>query len=237
MTDLLAITRRSIAAMVSHLNAELPTAQQFRSVPIAWADACAAALDAIRAEAELTTVKRVRQFMGQIAHESGGFRSLVESVNYKDPERLAKLFSNVQTVEHAERLIQEGPRAIACCIYANKLGNGGIDSGDGYRFRGRGFIMNTGRANYGEVQRYSSLDTVDDPDSLGRPETAARAAAAFWKLHHINAAADEDATDEVTRIVNGASMQGADRRRAWVRAAQAVWPDPKPGMLRQWLGR
>ena len=228
MTEPLAISRGSIALMVARMNEGLPAGQAFRPVPIAWADACATALDAVRAQAELTTPRRLRQFMAQIAHETGGFRSLVESVSYSDAERLAKLFSNVQTVEHARRLIKEGPRAIACCIYANKLGNGGIESGDGYRFRGRGFLMNTGRANYKEVQRYASLDTVDDPDLLGRPGTAAQAAAAFWKLHHLNAAADEDATDEVTRVVNGPGMQGKARRRAWAFAAGAVWPDLAP---------
>jgi putative chitinase len=217
------ITGDAIQQLVTVRNRALPPAQRFMTPPVAWAARCAAALTAPCADAGIDTPRRIRHFMAQVAHETGGFRRLVESVAYKDPARLDKLFSNVHGIEHAERLVAEGPQAIACCIYANKLGNGGIESGDGFRYRGRGFLMNTGRANYQNVQRYSGLPVIDDPDQLGLPEGAAKAAAAFWKDNHLNAAADADEVDEVTRIVNGKAMEGKANRAAWADAGKAVW--------------
>jgi putative chitinase len=218
------ITTQSLVDLVTERNTALPANQRFAIPGLPWASRCAAALEAQRAAAELTTPIRVRHFMAQIAHETGGFRRLVESVAYSKPERLDALFSNVHGIDHAKRLIAEGPEAIGCCIYANKLGNGGIDSGDGFRYRGRGFLMNTGRANYEKVQAYSGLPVVANPDLLGLPEQAAQAAACFWRDNHINAAADADLTDQVTRIVNGSAMEGAANRRGWAEAGKSVWP-------------
>ena len=228
------ITTQSIKDLIAARNGALPPGDRFPQPPIAWVSQCADALEAQREKAALTSPLRVRQFMAQIAHESGGFRRLVENLKYTNPERLEQLFSNVQTVDHARRLIAEGPVAIGSCVYAHRNGNGSIDSGDGYRFRGRGFLMNTGRANYQKVARYASeagyqdMDVVADPDLLGRPDGAAKAAAAFWLDNHLNAAADTNDADEVTRIVNGKSMQGAAQRRGWVEAGEAVWPDAAP---------
>lgn len=192
-------------------------------LPLPRASVFAEAMEAQRELAQLNTPLRVAHFMAQIAHETGGFRSLVESLNYSDPARLDALFSNVHGVEHAKRLIAEGQQAIGSCIYASKLGNGGVDTGDGYRYRGRGFLMNTGKDNYREVERYSELPVVEDPDQLGRPPGAAQAAAAFWTTHHLNAAADADRVDDVTRVVNGKSMQGKAERAAWLAEAKKIW--------------
>src|SRR4051812_42333372 len=85
----------------------------------------AEALDGIVKLAELTRPVRIRHFLAQVAHESGGFRALVESTSYKDPAYLDHTFKNVQGIEHAKRLIADGPQAIGNTIYAHKLGNGG----------------------------------------------------------------------------------------------------------------
>jgi putative chitinase len=185
----------------------------------------AEALEGVRDNAKLDSALRVRHFMAQLAHETGGFRGLVESLDYRDPERLAQMFSNVQSVEHARRLIEAGPVAIGSCIYAFKLGNGSPATGDGYRFRGRGFIMNTGRANYNSVQKYAGFDPAleHDPDSLGQPVAAAEAAAAFWEDRRLNAAADANEIDQITRVVNGPAMAGRQERRAWLAEAEKIW--------------
>ena len=186
----------------------------------------AASLDAALSVAEIDqTPKRVRHFMAQLAHESGGFRGLTESLSYRDPQHLLATFSNVQSLDHANQLIADGPVAIGNWVYANKLGNGDSSSGDGYRFRGRGFIMNTGRANYAEVARYSEEPTVDNPDLLATPDVAAKAAAMFWATRNINIAADADDIQAVTRLVNGRAMQGLADRQARYEVAKEIWAD------------
>lgn len=218
----LVITGQSIQDLVRVYN-KIPAVTDLAIPGLVWAAQCAAALEAERVTAVIDGPLRVAHFLAQIAHETGGFRSLVESTRYTKPEILVKLFRNVHGLEHAQRLVAAGPVAIGNTIYANKLGNGGVDSGDGYRFRGRGFLMNTGRAHYLEVKLSTGVDVIADPDLLGRPPVAAKAAAVFWRDQHLNAAADADSVDEATRIVNGAKMVGAEARREWAKAAKTVW--------------
>lgn len=184
----------------------------------------AEALESVLGTGELSTPRRVRHFMAQIAHESAGFRALVESTNYTDPQRLDELFKNVQGVDHARRLVAQGPQAIGNTIYANKLGNGGPASGDGFRFRGRGFMMITGRANYREIGQLTGLPLEAQPELLGEAGKAAQAAALFWIRRRINLAADADDIDAVTLLVNGAAKLHLKERKDFLTKAKAIWP-------------
>jgi putative chitinase len=203
------------------------TAEQLRAlspdVPLARAAQYAAALTAAVSGSTLTTPLRLRHFMAQLAWESAGFRALVENLNYRNPEVLDRTFKSVQGIDHAKRLIEAGPVAIGNLVYANKLGNGSVDSGDGFRYRGRGFIMTTGRSNYASVATYSKIDVVLNPDLLGTPEQAAVAARCFWEDRHVNAAADADNVREVTRVVNGPALHGLDGRTELVKKAATIW--------------
>ena len=203
------------------------TSEQLRAlspdVPLARAAQYAAALTGAVSGSTLNTPLRLRHFMAQLAWESAGFRALVENLNYRNPDVLDRTFKSVQGVDHARRLIEAGPVAIGNLVYANKLGNGSVDSGDGFRYRGRGFIMTTGRANYASVATYSKIDVVGNPDLLGTPEQAAVAARCFWEDRHINAAADANNVREVTRVVNGPALHGLDGRTELVKKAATIW--------------
>jgi putative chitinase len=188
------------------------------------ATAYGAALEAARASAELTTALRVCQFIGQIATETGGFQSLVESMKYRDPARLDALFSAVHGIDDATTLIAAGEPAIANRVYANRMGNGDAASGDGWTYRGRGFIMLTGRSNYIVAGRDAGLDLVEHPDLLGQAGAAATAAMAYWRVRRINLAADTGDVRAVTRLVNAALVALASRV-AWFNAAKQVWQD------------
>lgn len=192
-------------------------------LPLARALLYADALEAARGIADLKTDLRVAHFMAQIAHESGGLGSLVESTAYTNAVRLDKLFKNVQGVAHAERLIKAGKEAIGNTIYAYKLGNGGPESGDGYRYRGRGFMMITGRSNYKKMGELAGLPLVDNPELLGKAEPAAQAAAYFWKDRKINLAADVDAVTAVTELVNGPAKLHLAERKAYFAKARQIW--------------
>ena len=203
------------------------TAEQLRAlapdVPMARASQYAAALTAAVSGSTLNTPLRLRHFMAQLAWESAGFRALVENLNYRNPDVLDRTFKSVQGVDHARRLIEAGPVAIGNLVYANKLGNGSVDSGDGFRYRGRGFIMTTGRSNYASVATYSKIDVVGNPDLLGTPEQAAVAARCFWEDRHVNAAADANNVREVTRVVNGPALHGLEGRTELLNKAATIW--------------
>jgi putative chitinase len=183
----------------------------------------AEALEAALSFADLNKPLRIRHFMAQIAHESGSFRSLTESTAYKDPHRLDVLFKNVQGLAHAQRLIADGPQAIANTIYANKLGNGGPASGDGFRFRGRGFMMITGRSNYRQLGKLTGMPLEDEPELLGDAGPAAEAAARFWDARRINLAADKNDVGAVTALVNGPAKLHLAERAALLAKAATIW--------------
>jgi putative chitinase len=169
---------------------------------------------------------RLRHFMAQLAHESAGFSGLEEGFSYQ-PARLHEVFTGVQSIAQAEHLLAAGPQAVASYVYAHKLGNGDIASGDGYRFRGRGFVQITGRANYAKLAKQTGLDLLDEPDLLSDPVYAARAAALFWHNRHINLAADADNIEEITKLVNGGENGLADRKLRYKQAC-AIWPGQSP---------
>lgn len=182
-------------------------------------------LESSRAIASITTPRRLRHYLAQLAHESAGFTRLIESFAYRDPDRLDDLFRAVRGRDDALRLIRQGPEAIANRVYANRLGNGDERSGDGFRYRGRGFIQITGKDNYATAERYSGLPLVKEPGLASRPREAAIIAAHFWRWRNINDEADEGDLAGVTRLVNGPAMVGLDDRAMWLKRALVVWPN------------
>ncbi len=183
----------------------------------------AAALTDACGIADLRNARRLCNFIGQVAEETGGFRSLIESTDYRDPARLDALFRNVQGIAHAQRLIAAGPEAIGNTIYAGKNGNGDVASGDGFRFRGRGFLQITGRENYRRVGALSKLPLESQPDLLGEAGPAAQAAASYWRERAINTAADADDVSTVTLLVNGKARLHLAERQQWHDLARRIW--------------
>ena len=183
----------------------------------------AAALEAARKQGEIVGGLRVAHFLAQIGHETAGFRALEENMRYTKPDVLDRIFTAVRGADDAAALIADGPEAIGNRVYAGRMGNGDEDSGDGYRYRGRGFLMITGKTRYAEVERDSGLPLVRRPELLGEAKTAAQAAAAYWLKNAINTAADRDDIETVTLLVNGPAKQGLDDRKRWLAAAKRIW--------------
>jgi len=109
-------------------------------------------------------------FLGQCSHETGNWKHFEENLNYS-AERLAKVWphrysENKEPNELAKRL-QRNPEMIANNVYANRMGNGSEESGDGWRYRGRGAIQLTGKFNYSEFSRYTKdPEIIENPDKI-----------------------------------------------------------------------
>lgn len=184
----------------------------------------APALDAVLERAGITTPLRVAHFMAQLCHESGGFRALVENLYYR-PETLMAVFKKrVPTIEQAQALVNAGKDAIAEHIYGGRLGN--VNPGDGARFIGRGFIMVTGRTNYELCGARIGQPLTERPELLEQPAIAALASAAFWQMNNLNAAADADDVNLVTRLINGGDNGLAERRVLTGKAKAIYLPAP-----------
>jgi putative chitinase len=160
----------------------------------------------------VNTPIRLAHFLAQTGHESAGFKAVTENLNY-GAAGLQSIFKKYFTPESAKEY-ERKPEKIANIVYANRMGNGTQASGEGFKFRGRGYIQLTGKDNY------SAFDKVVEDDILANPDLVATkypllSAAWFWSKNGLNAVADQGATDEVvtkvTKKVNGGTIGLADR--------------------------
>lgn len=184
--------------------------------PAKNADAFAEALESSRDVGQITTPLRCAHYLSQTAEETQGFARLEENLHYTNAKRLDGLFSNVRGIDHANALIKAGPEAIANCAYANHGGNGDEASGDGFRYRGRGFLQITLKANYQAFEKATGIPVVSQPDLLLHPHNAAIAAAHYWTAKDINSAADCDSYKAVTALINP-GLAGLTERGEWLK--------------------
>lgn len=192
--------------------------------PEIWTDA----LDEAMERFAITTAPRMAAFLAQVTHESGEFRRMVENLNYSAARLMVvwpKRFPTVASAKPYERQ----PEKLANYVYANRLGNGDVASGDGWLFRGRGLIQLTGRGNYRSCGAALGLPLESEPERLETPEVAAFAAAQFWHSRGCNELADDTNTDNddtdfvtITRLINGGVTGLDERRKYWARAKVAL---------------
>jgi putative chitinase len=156
------------------------------------------------------TPLRLAHFLAQCDHESGGFKQTVENTNYSAAGLLATFGKRFQGV--SEQYARK-PVAIANRAYADRLGNGDEASGDGNKFKGRGFIMLTGRDNYNRAGICLGVDFIKNPDFVAQGYALT---VALWffksnKIWDVCTAPTEQAVIAVTRRVNGGTIGLEDR--------------------------
>jgi len=183
----------------------------------------AAALEAARQQSSIDTPRRLAAFLGQIAKETDWLTALSENLNYRTPERLDALFKNVRSIDHAARLIKAGPEAIANCVYAYRGGNGDEASGDGWKYRGSGYIHLTFKNNYRAYGIKIGMDLVSRPELALEYESAALIAVKYWDANNCSHYADQGDIEEITERVNGPALLGLKERRAATARALEIW--------------
>jgi putative chitinase len=171
-------------------------------------------------EFEINTPKRIAMFLAQCAHESGMFGAVSENLNYK-AETLTKVFPKYFRDRDPNDYAKQ-PEKIANLVYGNRMGNGDEESGDGYRYRGRGLIQLTGKNNYTACGEGLEIDLHENSDYLSTPVGAARSAAWFWDTNDINADADEDDIVKATKIINGGTIGLEERKLLWEKALEVL---------------
>ena len=144
---------------------------------------------------------RLYHFFAQIKHESN-LSPISENLNYSW-KSLRRVFGRYFTNDEIAKGYERKPARIANKVYANRIGNGGEYTGDGYRYRGRGFIQITGRANYQRLTNDTGVDYINNPDLLLTEADSMVSALWFWKLRNLNKFADKDQIYAITRRING----------------------------------
>ena len=166
---------------------------------------------------DINTPNRIAMFLAQVGHESGGLTKLHENLNYK-PARLLQIFPKY--FKDVDPEDYDTPEKIANRVYSSRMGNGDEESGDGYRFRGRGAIQLTGRSNYTACGEDLEVDLINNPDWLETPEGAIMSAAWFWDQHDLNAYADASDVIAVTKKINGGTIGIEDRKELFAEAVK-----------------
>jgi len=161
----------------------------------------------------IDTPQRVASFLAQCAHESGGFKALKENLNYR-PETLRKIFPKYFPNDELARQYASMPNkqeAIASRVYANRMGNGPEESGDGYRYCGRGLIQLTGKQNYQAFADSIETPVEELPEYLATFEGAIQSACWFWETNNLNQYADSGDILTMTKRINGGTIGLDDR--------------------------
>lgn len=169
---------------------------------------------------------RIAAFLAQIAHESSDFTRVAENMNYSAAGLAAtwpRRFRDAGGEPNQLALrVARNPEAIANAAYSGRLGNGPAESGDGWRYRGRGLKQLTGRANYRACGEAIGVDLVAQPGLLEMPEYAAQSACWFWQSSGCSELADRGDFVGLTKRING-GLIGLDQRREYFeRATRAI---------------
>lgn len=195
-----------------------------------WADPITAAMQRFG----INTPARQAMFLAQIGHESGGFRTLVESLNYtpdalmatwptRFPRAIAELYGRTPNSPAKQE-------KIGVTAYGGRMGNAPAPSLDGYTYRGRGLIQTTGRKNYAAAAATLNLDLIAHPELLELPINAALSAGLYWQQNALNAYADRRDIVACSGAINTGSSASpehaikgmADRRARYERACKAL---------------
>jgi putative chitinase len=158
------------------------------------------ALQTVTIHFEITTAFRMAAFLGQGGHECADFTALTENLNYSADALLRvfpKYFDAIRAKAYARK-----PEAIANLVYANRMGNGDVASGDGWKHRGMGMIQTTGKANQEEVARAGKFPVEDLSKD---PYAIVFSAGYYWNKHKLNNIADIGTLEsyaKISRIIN-----------------------------------
>jgi putative chitinase len=197
-----------------------------------WVEAVAAACQ----EFNIDTPQRIAGFLSQCAHESGGFERLQENLNYSAegmagiwPKRFAVLGPDGKPVKKDGKnqpnkfalALHRKPEMIANVVYSGRMGNGPTESGEGWKYRGRGLKQLTGKTNHSNCSKGLGVDLVDNPDLLLEPIYAARSAAWFWSTNKCNVYADAEDIEGLTRRINGGLIGIDDRKKRYASAVRS----------------
>jgi putative chitinase len=175
------------------------------------------ALCTILPDYEINTPQRVAAFLAQCAHESGGFKALKENLNYK-AESLCKVFGKYFPNMDLANQYAHNQEKIANRVYGGRMGNGPEDSGDGFRYCGRGLIQLTGKQNYTKFAESIDTPVEEIPEFLGTFEGAIQSACWFWEVNNLNQYADSGDILTMTKRINGGTIGLEDRKKHYAHA-------------------
>lgn len=173
---------------------------------------------------EIDNEKRIAAFIAQCAHESANFMVLRENLNYRW-QTLRKIFPKYFPTDELAQEYASKPNkqeAIANKVYANRMGNGPEESGDGYRYSGKGLIQLTGKDNYFWFSQSIGISVEEAAEYMLTFEGAAQSACWFWETNKLNQWADKGDILTLTKRINGGTIGLQDRIKHYEHALHVL---------------
>lgn len=201
------------------------TANQFKKLfpackdPDEWVEA----MNEVFPKYQINTPRRIAAFIAQCGHESGGWKTFSENLNYSS-EALNAVFPKyfIRAGRDANAYARQ-PEKIANIVYANRMENGDTNSGDGWRYRGRGPMQLTGKANYRAFSTDMGVGALNDPDQVSEnKKTALMSAIWYWNKNNLNRYADAGDIKTLTKRINGGYIGLEDRIHHWEAALKEL---------------
>lgn len=167
----------------------------------------------------IDTSLRTSYFLTQAYFETANFTRFIESLNYSTPSRLVAVWPHRFTEDQTDTTkcyapdYTGNPEKLANLVYANRDGNGDVQSGDGWKYRGRGGFGLTGRDNYTKcsANTYGDDRLVTNPELVEAFEAGMMSAGWFWDEHKLNALADANEFTKITHVINGSETTVPER--------------------------
>ncbi|MCK9576355.1 MAG: glycoside hydrolase family 19 protein [Candidatus Pacearchaeota archaeon] len=170
---------------------------------------------------EINTPLRICHFLSQVLHESGKFHFIKENLNYS-ADGLNKTFKKYFPTLESATPYARNQEKIANKVYASRMGNGDEKSGDGFKYKGRGFLQLTGKENYAALAKDTGVDFVNHPELLESYEYASLSAGWFWNKNKLNSIADKDDVLTLTKRINGGTIGLEDRKALLILCKKAI---------------
>lgn len=167
-----------------------------------------------------TSATRLASFLAQVTEESAEFNTIEENLNYS-AVGLRKVFSKYFPNDTIANQYARKPEKIANRVYANRMKNGDEDSGDGWKFRGRGLIQITGRENYTILSQLLEMTLDETISYLSTPLGATAGAGWFWDTNKLNNYADKNDFIGLTKRINGGTI-GIEKRLNYYETALRI---------------
>ena len=191
--------------------------KMFPTTPDATIELYVDALNELCIKYDINTPKRRAMFIAQVGHESGGFKFVKEGLDMS-PARICAVWPNRFTTEEAAAPYAHNPEALANSVYSNRMGNGPVESGEGFRYRGRGLIQVTGKDNYVAFAKSIGMSLDEVVSYLETPAGAIESAGWYWKARALNVCCDNDDLKTCTKKINGGYVGLEDRTQLYTKA-------------------
>ena len=169
-----------------------------------------APLNSCLEEYKINTPLRIAAFLAQTGHESRDFTDLEENLYYTAPRLMQVWPSRFKTLAVANQYAKN-PQKFANNVYANRMGNGSPESGDGWRFRGQGIKQLTGRDNYTRWGKTLNMSAEEAVKYIATKEGAIESACWYWKENNLDRYADNQEFKKLTYAINGGYIGYEDR--------------------------